>query len=266
MKNINPPTIDAKKAFQSIIEYKHNKSIFTDREVSIFWAYNLYAQNTLNMEAITSLPLEDNIKTEFIKLYDNPTAWLKKIKENITLSLQWSNRCPYCNLEIPHSFDHFLPKKTFPEFSVLPINLIPCCDHCNRKKWSQDPISWFINVYFDELPQYQFIKAEISINGNIIVNFKINQSAISEISHSLKEKMINHFTNLDLNTRYKKEIENTISEIVYACRSEKTCVSKELLIKEAKRYSSHWINNWKYVLLIGLSDSLKAQEYLNQQL
>ena len=263
MKNINPPDIDAKEAFHSVIKKKGNKNIFIDMETIIFWAYNLYAQNALNMQTIAPLSLEDNIKKEFIKLYDNPTIWLDKIKECITLSLQWSNRCPYCNLEIPHSFDHFLPKNRFPEFSVLPINLIPCCDCCNRKKWSKDPIGWFINAYFDQLPQCQFITAEISINENIIVNFKIDQSAISGISNSLKEKIINHFTNLDLNARYKLEIENTISEIVSTCRREETLISNELLLREAERYRSYWVNNWKYVLLIGLSDSLEAQEYLN---
>lgn len=263
MKNINPPDIDAEVVFRSIIEKKNNKNIFIDIEERIFSAYNSYAQNVLNMRSITPLSLEDNIKKEFINLYDNPTIWLDKIKECITLSLQWSNRCPYCNLEIPHSFDHFLPKNRFPEFSVLPINLIPCCDYCNRKKWSKDPISWFINAYFDQLPQCQFIRAKISINKNIIVNFEIDQSAISGISNSLKEKIINHFTNLDLNARYKLEIENTISEIVSTCGREGARISKELLIKEAERYRSYWVNNWKYILLIGLSDSLKAQKYLN---
>jgi hypothetical protein len=41
-------------------------------------------------------------------------------------------KCPFCGgIGTPRNLDHFLPKAHFPQFSVLPRNLIPACRDCN---------------------------------------------------------------------------------------------------------------------------------------
>jgi hypothetical protein len=43
-------------------------------------------------------------------------------------------KCPYCGFGHVSTLDHFLPKARYPEFAVLPTNLVPCCGDCNHGK------------------------------------------------------------------------------------------------------------------------------------
>ncbi|CAD5379365.1 hypothetical protein OF001_U530002 [Pseudomonas sp. OF001] len=43
-------------------------------------------------------------------------------------------RCPLCGFGHASTLDHYLPKSKFPQFSILPLNLIPSCKDCNTGK------------------------------------------------------------------------------------------------------------------------------------
>lgn len=64
--------------------------------------------------------------------------------------------CPMCGSHHPGSVDHYLPRESFPEFSILLCNLVPACSHCNsgvkqeRYKGASKP-ERFIHPYFDTL-------------------------------------------------------------------------------------------------------------------
>ncbi len=49
--------------------------------------------------------------------------------------------CPYCGgMQVGHKIDHFVPRSTYSEFSILSDNLLPCCDECNTQK--RDRLPW----------------------------------------------------------------------------------------------------------------------------
>lgn len=64
--------------------------------------------------------------------------------------------CPMCGSHHPGTLDHYLPRESFPEFSILPCNLVPACPHCNsgvkkgRYKGASVP-ERFLHPYFDTL-------------------------------------------------------------------------------------------------------------------
>lgn len=73
-------------------------------------------------------------KSELEKLYTQYFAAkgkpAREIYDAILNSAQES--CPFCGgIGTPHNVDHFLPKSHFPQFSVLPHNLVPACRDCN---------------------------------------------------------------------------------------------------------------------------------------
>ncbi|GAB7535752.1 HNH endonuclease [Burkholderia sp. 3C] len=73
-------------------------------------------------------------KSDLIKLYDNYFSKIKKPARDIYDSLLNSalERCPFCGgIGIPRNLDHFLPKSIFPQFSIVPGNLVPSCLDCN---------------------------------------------------------------------------------------------------------------------------------------
>ena len=78
-----------------------------------------------------------------------------KIKAKITeiMPSAIKEKCPYCMLSEPGTFDHYIGKGEFPEFSILSKNLVPCCSKCNSKKGekflSENGKRIFISFYFD---------------------------------------------------------------------------------------------------------------------
>ncbi len=74
--------------------------------------------------------------------------------------------CPMCGSQYPGTVDHYLPRKSFPEFSILPCNLIPACPYCNsgvKKEMYKGNTSpeRFIHPYFDTLAREPIWDVEI---------------------------------------------------------------------------------------------------------
>ncbi|OLU16979.1 endonuclease [Pseudomonas sp. PA1(2017)] len=78
--------------------------------------------------------LNDVTKSEFINLYDTYFVPEKKpARESYEKILNAAREsCPFCGgIGTPRNLDHFLPKAHFPQFSILPSNLVPSCRDCN---------------------------------------------------------------------------------------------------------------------------------------
>jgi hypothetical protein len=72
-------------------------------------------------------------KSELIKLYEYYFRDKKPGRDLYDKILASANeQCPFCGgIGRPRNLDHYVPKAHFPQFSVLPINLIPSCRDCN---------------------------------------------------------------------------------------------------------------------------------------
>jgi hypothetical protein len=71
--------------------------------------------------------------------YTGGTKALSALKDDIltTLNIQSPvnlQRCPYCLLNDPRTWDHYLPKESYPEYSVYHANLLYVCFGCNHRK------------------------------------------------------------------------------------------------------------------------------------
>jgi hypothetical protein len=74
--------------------------------------------------------------------------------------------CPMCGSQHPGTLDHYLPRESFPELSILPCNLIPACPHCNsgvKKGLYRGTASpeRFIHPYFETLAKGPIWHVEI---------------------------------------------------------------------------------------------------------
>ncbi len=73
-------------------------------------------------------------KSDLVKFYDQYFVPNKKPARKIYDALinAAKEKCPFCGgIGTPRNLDHFLPKANFPQFSVLPSNLVPSCRDCN---------------------------------------------------------------------------------------------------------------------------------------
>ncbi len=85
-------------------------------------------------EDIDPVVINTLTKNELIKIYEQYFSPKKKPARKIYDALLNSakEKCPFCGgIGTPRNLDHFLPKAHFPQFSVLPHNLIPACRDCN---------------------------------------------------------------------------------------------------------------------------------------
>lgn len=73
-------------------------------------------------------------KSDLVKIYEQYFVAKSKPARKIYDALlnAAKEKCPFCGgIGTPRNLDHFLPKKYFPQFSVLPHNLVPSCRDCN---------------------------------------------------------------------------------------------------------------------------------------
>lgn len=73
-------------------------------------------------------------KDELVKIYEQYFVPEGKIGRRIYDSIMGAakEKCPFCGgIGTPRNLDHFLPKAFFPQFAVMPLNLVPACRDCN---------------------------------------------------------------------------------------------------------------------------------------
>lgn len=87
---------------------------------------------------------------------------LARIREALDLPC-----CAMCGSHHNGTLDHFLPKQEYPEFSILPSNLVPACSLCNSgskggKIKGSTAQERFLHPYFDKLAVHPLWRARIT--------------------------------------------------------------------------------------------------------
>jgi hypothetical protein len=103
---------------------------------------------------------------KFQNLYSHPTKG--SIQEPVLASLRSRElqMCPTCGEDgTPNTLDHYLPKQTYPEFSITACNLVPMCDICQGEKLT-DTVNaankrLFLHPYFDQFIDQQVLHLDI---------------------------------------------------------------------------------------------------------
>ncbi|WP_394557660.1 HNH endonuclease [Priestia aryabhattai] len=272
MKNLAPPQLDANKVYQDIRSRSRNeekKTRLENLEGYVFDRYIQYQSNVQYLENISgSSIVDDKDKKALESCYNrNAKGYLEGevVAKIIKIqSVQHKNRCPYCGIDKPRTIDHYLPKSFFPEFSIYPPNLIPCCGHCNGKKndrWIEDDERLFINLYYDELPKDEkFLHTTLIFNteekSNLIPTITFSLSNSGNINPVLFKRIESHYEKLGLLVEYSQIVEEEISNIYdkLICNLE---ISLDLHIDNLKMehrtiVRKYGVNHWKASFLDGL--------------
>jgi 5-methylcytosine-specific restriction endonuclease McrA len=182
-----------------------------------------------------------------------------RIKEKQTIHLR--SECQYCNIGEPNTFDHYLPRVHFPEFSALSINLLPCCSKCNTEKgeeWMALGHRLIINYYYDTLPAVDYLDCNIVYRRSLPqALFTINAAVIPT---SIRHVIVNHFETLLLRDRYKQRSNSEISDVLnaitpYVGAFTRAQIQTQLRAEAANMKASKGRNYWRAVLRIALSNS-----------
>ncbi|MGE8553998.1 MAG: HNH endonuclease signature motif containing protein [Chryseobacterium jejuense] len=219
---------------------------------------------------LTSHGFADEEKDYLIDLYQYKSAIIKKVKKKILDSqiITINATCQYCTLNSINTLDHFIPKGDFPEFSVNPLNLLPCCSECNAKKSKyayNGEESLFLNLYLDELPEKKYLKADFDFsNGVPIVTFDLYNP--DDIEESLYRTISNHYKRLDLLERMRLKSNEVITEIInpikgyYRFNHDVEEIKKFLREEEIEFQEAYGFNYWKSVLRLSLIEDTEFWE------
>lgn len=267
MKNLKSFDEDCFEVYKSAVSRKKDlikKNLLIGLENRIESQFTLYAEkfNDKKIYEVTSLGFNNNEKVVLIDLYQYKSAVIRNIKNKILDSqIRTINAtCQYCTLNSVETLDHFIPKEEFPEFSVNPLNLFPCCPTCNSKKsylcFDGDE-SLFLNLYLDELPNKKYLKAEFDFDGNIpLVTFSLYNPENIDVNDFRTIK--NHYERLKLLERMRVKSDEVITEIINAL---KTHYKKDSDIESLKNFiedeendnkEAYGYNYWKSVLRLSL--------------
>lgn len=184
-------------------------------------AGNLYAYPKVNPLTNATPVVGHLTKRKLVNLYENNLRDKDKPARDYydALLVSSGERCPFCgDIGQTKNLDHFLPKAHFPEFSVMPLNLVPSCRDCNMGEKGQAYATveddQAIHPYVDKdiFYQEQWIYAEyIDEDDGAVVYYVQCPAAWSQEE---KNRAENHFNSLDLANRYSLEAGKHLSEII----------------------------------------------------
>jgi hypothetical protein len=170
-------------------------------------------------------------------------------------------KCPLCDQGSVTTLDHFLPRNAFPEFSILPINLVPACGKCNHLKreiYQENGLGVFVHAYFDDLPNAQYLFADVSVeHGEILASFRISPPA--QMDPGLARRLGSHFRLLRLADYYRLEAMDELSErrqrLLDMVEEGATVddLADHLVRDAAAARRARGENHWRYALLAALA-------------
>lgn len=196
--------------------------------------YTNYATclSSKNLESITvsGLNLKSKLAKYSLHCYNVSGKALIALKSEIRANqvALLEEMCPYCGIGDSAQFDHYIPKKKYPEYAVHALNLIPCCSTCNGKKhetWLVNGKRVYLNFYSDSIPTAKFLFASISWrikNGVAVPTADFTILRPSGFSKSSFEILKEHFDRLELLTRYRRRTSAAYFNILAAAKMQPT--------------------------------------------
>ncbi|MCL6744185.1 HNH endonuclease signature motif containing protein [Kosakonia sp. R1.Fl] len=209
-------------------------------------------------------------KSDFVKLYSNYVVGKKKPARDIydALMTAANEKCPFCGgIGRPRNLDHYLPKAHYPQFSILPINLVPACRDCNMdgkgEAFAKNEAEQIIHPYLDDSRYYdeQWISARYLVGTNDepgVIEYFVSPPADWDDAH--KQRVEKHFNDFYLSLRYSKEagarlvVLLALYSSVLQLSGDKNA-AKDLIFQTIIN-KSPFVNHWERVMCLALMSDL----------
>ncbi|MFW3898890.1 HNH endonuclease [Pseudomonas bharatica] len=168
--------------------------------------------------------------------------------------------CPLCGQRNVATVDHYLPQTRFPTLNLTPLNLVPACSDCNKKKLASVPMSaesQTFHPYFDELSNERWLIAEIHPSSPPSVSFGIRPAEAWD--DVMTARMRHHFLVMDLEELYIAQAASEMADISYALEETGATTGlegiRQHLDSQFRSRHARDPNSWKTALYEGLRDS-----------
>lgn len=253
--------VASKKNSKQDNDYKERLAGFQDTVENQFEHYDDSFGNN-DLVGLASHGYIDGDKADLLRLYSYKGKNIQKLKVAVTTTAR--NRilstCQNCTIGEVNSFDHFVNKEEFPEFSVHPNNLFPSCTKCNSYKgqeWREHGQVTYLNLYLDNLPEDQYLFVDINVEDNDVILTEFYVENLNGINPVFFERIQNHYSNLHLCQRFQENADTVITSLENTVRTyaDKLPLEDiiELVIENSERDLIYYgYNYWKSILVIAL--------------
>lgn len=132
------------------------------------------------------------------------------------MSLPTNGRCPMCGIGTVNTLDHYLPKESFPIFSVTPLNLVPACKWCQGEKHEYFATSegeQLLHPYFDNFDHVIWLGSEVVVGSP--PGFRFFASPPNQWTAAKKARFAAHLEELNLKALFSSNAGSRLSEIRY---------------------------------------------------
>ncbi len=222
--------------------------------------YDDYVARAPLLAGLPQLPVDleaaDLLRSLFDRTEPRGSLWPLR-----TALMGRTRTCPQCRISEAFELDHFLPKESYPEFSIYSRNLVPSCGRCNSLK-GPDASAQYLHAYYDQIPRRRFLNASVQLRPGIVwVSFTVD---VTKIDEPLAGKITYQFAALHLGERYSMQAAERLGS--YAPSLERTFATsgvngvKADLRALLRSTMNNGVNHWEVVFLIAL---LTKQDYLN---
>ncbi len=219
--------------------------------------YTIECQSNLDVNSLT--------KDDLIRLYDYYFRGDKKPGRHIynRLLASANEKCPFCGgIGRPRNLDHFLPKAHFPQFSILPLNLIPSCRDCNMdgkgQSFAEVAETQILHPYLEasHFFEEQWIFAKYLIGNHDDPNtIQYYVDPPCNWNDTDKARVRQHFNNFDIAKRYATRASSALTEVeaqYAAFRKSDMMNSFQQVILEPVIMNERFKNHWKRVMYLAL--------------
>jgi hypothetical protein len=174
-----------------------------------------------------------------------------------------ADECPYCGFGPIEDLDHHLQRAVYKLLSIFPLNLVPACATCNRRKPrspASDSTKHLLNVYLEDFTDHAFfvVHAELdSISGGLKLTFQIAKT--HGMSDEVFDRLKHHIEIFHLQDRLLHQANIYLGDFEVALADQLASgdapAVKDYLTRCANANAKrHGLNDWRTALLKGLTD------------
>ncbi|MEL0636682.1 HNH endonuclease signature motif containing protein [Marinomonas sp. TI.3.20] len=209
-------------------------------------------------------------KSDLIKLYGNYLVGNKKPARAVydSLMVAADEKCPFCGgIGRPRNLDHYLPKAHFPQFSIIPVNLVPSCRDCNMdgkgEGYAAIEDEQVIQPYLDNDRYFneQWLSARFLPSNDAepgVIEYFVSPPEHWEDSH--KKRVEKHFNDFELGLRFSKEAGPRLVTLMSQYRAllglQISAESSKSVIFQKAVDESPFVNHWERVMCLTLISEL----------
>jgi hypothetical protein len=245
---------------QKIRSSNHDFTAVETQYINAARTGKLYDISPINTDGDTDPIIISTLKkSELLKIYDHYFVPKQKPARKIYEALlnAAKEKCPFCGgIGTARNLDHFLPKAHFPQFSILPHNLVPACRDCNMDGKSNDfatsAENQIIQPYVDNERFFseQWVFAKYHAGNNSEPGFfEYFTSPPTSWSCIDKQRVIKHFKNFNLARRYAVKAAELLGTVLLQINNMKQYGLDSLSIQntllqpgiDTAPFANHWL-------------------------